>query len=448
MNCHTQHDLDAERMLAGSVMLSETEFDTAAGIVSADEMLDELAAAIFKAAASLRSKDQRISPADVFVELKASGQLAKLGSDAREIVFRLAIEAGAGANVASVAEAVRDSADRRKLRAIAAELLNDTTRHTGESAAELAAKFERELQALADQRSLSGPVPIAKAMADEFKRIDATACGEIFSDAVPTPFLDLNRMCGGGLLPGTLTVLAARPACGKTALALRFAESAARNGHGVLFVSLEMSNRELMGRLLSMCAGVPLPAIRRADLTPQQSEKLLALKNTGGLADAELFLDDRVPQSMAQVAATTRQYARRHGVKLLILDYLGLLTPADRRAARYLQVGEDARALKTLAKQAGIAVLCLAQLNRQSVNRADGEPLLSDLRDSGEVEQHADNVLLLHRLDKDTDTAAPTYGVDLIAAKMRNGPTGRIPLEFVRAQTKFQPRSENPATNW
>jgi len=156
----------------------------------------------------------------------------------------------------------------------------------------------------------------------------------------------------------------------------------------------------------------------------------------GGLFDLPVFIDDRVARTATQVAATARRHARRHGVRLLVVDYLQLLRPENPKEPRYLQVGASAKRLKELAREAGVAVLCLAQLNRQAENRPDGMPRLSDLRDSGEVEQDADVVLLLHRLD--TDEMASIHRVDLVVAKQRNGPTGTVPLDYHRPFTRFE----------
>ena len=157
-----------------------------------------------------------------------------------------------------------------------------------------------------------------------------------------------------------------------------------------------------------------------------------------GLAGQPVWIDDRPGQTAPMIAATARRFARRHGVRFVVVDYLQLVRPENTKEPRYLQVGAAAKRLKDLAREAGICVVCLAQLNREVESRGDGRPRLSDLRDSGEVEQDADVVMLLHRLED--DESKPIHEVDLIIAKNRNGPTGDVQLEFHRPFTRFEAR--------
>ncbi len=238
-----------------------------------------------------------------------------------------------------------------------------------------------------------------------------------------------------GLMPATLNILAARPGHGKTALAESVALNAARNDDCVLFVSLEMSRDELAVRLLSLVSGVPHKRIRENTLDEFEQEQVaFAEIELGGLP---LQICDRATLRVSDIATAVRLMKRRHGLKLLIVDYLTLIEPHNSKAPKEQQVGDTSRALKMLAKSADIPVLCLAQLNREIERRDDKRPRLSDLRDSGSIEQDADAVLFLHRPglnDPDADQRAAT----LTIAKNRHGQTGEIELEWIGHRMEYR----------
>lgn len=239
-----------------------------------------------------------------------------------------------------------------------------------------------------------------------------------------------------GLRPGNLIVLAARPGHGKTSLAAAIALSVARAGDGVLSVSLEMAADELVERLLSLQSGVSHRRIRDGRIDdPVEGDQLTEASNE--LARMPLQVLDQPQVTLSDIATHTRLLNRQHGLKLLIVDYLQLLEPTDRKQVREQQVADQSRSLKMLAKSIGIPVLCLAQLNRGVENRDDKRPRLSDLRESGAIEQDADAVLFLYRPganDPNEDHAAGK----LIIAKNRHGETGDIDLQWIGSRMEYR----------
>ncbi|QEL14136.1 DnaB-like helicase C-terminal domain-containing protein [Limnoglobus roseus] len=277
------------------------------------------------------------------------------------------------------------------------------------------------------------------ALSSVTRRIDDTAEGRNKPTVITTGLPGIDKFLAGGLRPGQLAVLAARPGYGKSAAALCMARAAAEAGFPTLVVSLEMTADENAERLLAAATSVPLPRLRDANLTPEQTDQITAEMEPSGLAGLPLYVCDQGGLSDSALADLVRTAADRHGVKFVACDYLQLLRGDDAGMKRYQQVGASSRAMKALAKETGVAFLCLAQLNREVENREGGKPRPSDLRDSGEIEQDADVILLLQPLDDDPKLRV--HRVDCHVAKQRNGATGTVELDYVRFLTKFEPRS-------
>lgn len=429
----------AERMAVGSAMLGPDEYDEISVIVRPDDFAYNSLKMVFDAIAALREADRNIDAAAVYLRIQQCGRLAELDADPMGFLVELVEIAGAGANGAAAASAVREAATRRRLAHLFARAVRDASQ-PGEPAEDLAARYESELQKLADgSATTNGVLHVGTVVRNVLERIDAIATGEEALGVVPTGFAEIDEMLMGGIAPGELAILAARPGQGKSAIALRMADHAAQSGFPTLIFSLEMSARENVQRMLAASAGVSLPAIRSAKISPEQAGKLDAETGPNGLGGRALYFDGRVGQTASMVASTARLFARRHGVKLVVIDYLGLLKPEDRTAPKYLQIGESTKILKNLAMQAGISVLCLCQLNREPEARNDGKPRLSDLRDSGEIEQDADTVFMLHR--RDDDPKKPVHPIDFLIVKARSALCGTVELDFIRNLTKFVPRS-------
>ncbi|VTT97955.1 replicative dna helicase : Replicative DNA helicase OS=Singulisphaera acidiphila (strain ATCC BAA-1392 / DSM 18658 / VKM B-2454 / MOB10) GN=Sinac_0836 PE=4 SV=1: DnaB: DnaB_C [Gemmataceae bacterium] len=336
------------------------------------------------------------------------------------------------ANAEYHAKIVRDTAAVRGLIHAANETLRDAYDRTG-SVDELIASAERKLFDLSATGNESDLLDAAALAADALGAIDDRASRD-GPDGLPVGFRELDDALAG-LKGGQLIVIGARPGCGKTALGLAVAESNAATGNAVLFASLEMGNRELMNRVFAMRSGVPLRTIASGKLNGDQAEAVT--KSGQEFAKQPFFLVTVPDLSAARLAAIVRRGIRRRGVKLVVVDYLQLLKPENERDPRHLQVGTLARRLKQLARTCDVPVILLAQLNREVENRADGKPRLADLRESGEIEAHADAVLLLHARPNQ-DANAAVWTTDVIIAKNRNGPVAEVALSYRRPLTRFE----------
>lgn len=246
---------------------------------------------------------------------------------------------------------------------------------------------------------------------------------------VPSGFVDLDELTTG-FHPGELVIVGARPSVGKTALGIAIANNVRKAGTAVLFASLEQSRQELAMRLLCMEARVNSHRVRSGHIGMEDSERLQ--EAVPKLRSGGLHIDDTPRQSMFRIASTARRLKRKHGIGLIVVDYLQLLEPENRREPRHEQVGQCTRKLKALAKELNIPVLALAQLNRASEERPNMRPRLSDLRESGSIEADADTVMLLHRQDD-----APGV-IDIIVGKQRNGPTGDVTLAYRKEFMLFE----------
>ncbi|NKX51847.1 replicative DNA helicase, partial [Arthrobacter deserti] len=252
---------------------------------------------------------------------------------------------------------------------------------------------------------------------------------------VPTGFYELDELTQG-LHPGQMIVIAARPAVGKSTFALDFARSAAiKNNMTTVFFSLEMGRNEIAMRLLSAEATIGLQDLRKGTIKDEQWGKIAT--TMGRMNDAPLFIDDSPNMSLMEIRAKCRRLKQRHDLKLIVLDYLQLMSSGKRVESRQQEVSEFSRALKLLAKELEVPVIALSQLNPGSEQRTDKKPMVSDLRESGSIEQDADMVILLHREDI-YDKESPRAGeADVIVAKHRNGPTKTIVVGFQGHYSRF-----------
>lgn len=252
---------------------------------------------------------------------------------------------------------------------------------------------------------------------------------------VATNFKTLDRMTSG-FQPGDLIILAARPSMGKTSLALNVAVNAARSGIGVGIFSLEMAAEQLTLRLLSTESGVDHQKIRNATLSSQEWIEITHV--AGELADMKLFIDDTAGINIMELRAKARQLKAKSDVKMLVVDYLQLLNSSRRHENRHQEVSEISRFLKALAKELALPIIALSQLSRAVDSRMDKRPMLSDLRESGAIEQDADVIMFLYRdIVYNQETENPDQA-ELIIGKQRNGPTGTVNLRFLRELTKFE----------
>jgi replicative DNA helicase len=307
-------------------------------------------------------------------------------------------------------------------------------------------RAEQKIFSIVDDQGVGQLVTIYDIMQEALGRIDARMQQEYATGGIPTGFADFDRTVGG-LHDSELAILAARPSMGKTSLALNIAEHVVVDERlPTLFVSLEMSRFELAERLLCCRARVDLQSLRNNTISTTERQSFI--EKSAELSQSPLFVDDSPNRSMTEIAASARRLKRRQDLRLVIIDYLQLIEPDNARDPRQEQVAKIARRLKGLARELKLPVLCLAQLNRQSEVRQDNKPRLSNLRESGAIEQDADLVMFVHREEyyetEPEEKRRLERDADLMVAKNRNGATPDIKLHWRREYTRFDNAANVP----
>jgi replicative DNA helicase len=300
---------------------------------------------------------------------------------------------------------------------------------------EVVDRAQAEIYQVTERRTSEDYAPLAEIMEGTLDEIEAIGSRGGTMVGVPTGFTDLDGLTNG-LHPGQLVVVAARPGLGKSTLALDFARAASiKHGLTSVIFSLEMTRNEITMRLLSAEARVGLHHMRTGSLGDDDWTKLA--RKMSEVASAPLFIDDSPNMTMMEIRAKCRRLKQRHDLKLVVVDYLQLMSSGKRVESRQQEVAEFSRALKLLAKELEVPVVALSQLNRGPEQRTDKKPMLADLRESGSIEQDADLVMLLHREDA-YERESPRAGeADFIVAKHRNGPTATITVAFQGHYSRF-----------
>lgn len=435
------HSDEAEMCLLGSMLLDSRCLDDIADVIrTPDQFYREPHQLIYTTIAGTHEKTGRVDLVLIEQRLKDADALEPVGGVG--YLIDLAESVPSAANAIFYARIVADKARRRDLIDACDESIHEA--YTAPDDDDVIAAAEARVFAVSEVASAS-----------ESESIDAVYRRNIQqwvaggnTTGLETGFDDLDYLIGG-LNPGAMYTLGARPAMGKSALGANVAAAVAGAGHPVLFVSLEMSKDELAKRWLSSFSGVEMGRFGgRLGATPKESAMLMEAGDT--LDGLPLFIDDTGGQTMAQIASRARREVRRRGVKLLVLDYLQLILPSKETArhSREAQVSEVSRSVKALAKNLNIPVLCLAQLNRGVEGREDKTPRLQDLRESGSIEQDSDVVMLLHREayyhQDDADWISKNEvrmdEARVTVAKQRNGPTGPVDLTWNGATATFSDR--------
>jgi replicative DNA helicase len=328
------------------------------------------------------------------------------------------------ANAGYYARIVRERAVLRRLVEAGTRIVQLGYAADGGDVEDIVNTAQAEVYAVTDRKASEDYLPIAEIINSTMEEIEAAGHRGEGMVGVPTGFIELDRLTNG-LHPGQMIVVAARPAVGKSTLATDFVRSASiKHGLTSVVFSLEMSRNELTMRMLSAEAQVPLQNMRKGMMRDEDWQKLAA--TMGRLSQAPLFIDDSPNMSLMEIRAKCRRLKQRHDLKLVVVDYLQLMSSGKRVESRQQEVSEFSRALKLLAKELEVPVVAISQLNRGAEQRTDKKPMLSDLRESGAIEQDADVVILLHREDA-YERESPRAGeADLIVAKHRNGPTDTI----------------------
>jgi len=435
------HSEESERAVLGGVMLNNAAWDEVVERVREEDFYNHQHRLIFRAMLQLAGHN---SPIDILTVTEALKTIE--GFDAGDYgtyLLHLLNETPSIANIVAYADVVRDRSVLRQLIQVSNEVAGSAFSPEGRTCVELLDEAERKIFSIAEQGTkANGPVSINTLAAKAVERIDALHQSGQALTGVSTSFIDLDKRTAG-LQPSELIIVAARPSMGKTAICLNIAEHVAISEKKlVLFFSMEMSAESLAMRMYSSLGRVNLGKLRTGQLTDEDWPRIASASTL--LADARLFIDDTPALTPNEMRARARRLAKEHGqLGLIVIDYLQLMQIPGLRENRVAEISEISRSLKILAKELKVPVMALSQLNRGLEQRPNKRPVMSDLRDSGAIEQDADLIMFIYR-DEVYNPESPDKGkAEIIIAKQRDGETGTTSLTFLGQFTRF----ENLASN-
>ena len=425
-------DLAAEQSVLGAMMLSKDAIADVVEVVKGADFYRPAHEFIYEAILDLYGRGEPADAITVASELTKRGEIGKVGGHPylHDVIASVSIAANAG----YYAQIVRDKAILRRLIEASTRIAQMGYEGAGD-VADLVDEAQATMYSVADGKTSEDYQPLSELMESTLDEIEAIANRSGEMAGVPTGFVELDELTNG-LHPGQMIILAARPAMGKSTLGLDLARACSiKNGMTSCIFSLEMGKSEIIMRLLSAEAKIALNNIRKGMMTDDDWARLAA--KMSDISEAPLFIDDSPNLTMMEIRAKARRLKQRHDLKLILIDYMQLMTSGKKVESRQLEVSEFSRQIKLLAKELEVPVVAMSQLNRGPEQRNDKKPMLSDLRESGSLEQDADMVILLHREDV-YDKESPRVGeADFIVAKHRNGPTRTIPVVFQGHYSRF-----------
>ena len=426
------HDLLAEQSALGGMLLSK---DAVADVIETLRGTDfyvpkhEL---IFEAILTLYSHGEPTDVVAVTDELIKTGELQRAGG--ADYLHTLTSIVPTAANAGYYASIVSERALLRRLVDAGTRIVQMGYSGQGE-ALDLVNNAQAEIYSVTGAEAAEDYVPLTIAVDAAVEEIEAARGRDGQMTGIPTGFSGLDSLTNG-LHPGQMIIIAARPAMGKSTLGLDFCRAASihHNMASVIF-SLEMTRNEITMRLLSAEAKIPLNHMRNGNMNDDDWTRLA--RKMGEVSSAPLFIDDSPNMTMMEIRAKARRLKQRHDLRLIVIDYLQLMSSGKKVESRQLEVSEFSRQIKLLAKELEIPVIALSQLNRGAEQRADKRPMVSDLRESGSIEQDADMVILLHREDVYEKESTRPGEADIIVAKHRNGPTRDLTVAFQGHYSRF-----------
>ena len=428
------HNLEAERSVLGAILVHNDAFNLAAQVIDSRDFYRDAHRRIFDRMVALNERHDAIDFVTLKEELARAGELDEVGGPA--YVAGLADGVPRATNVEYYARIVKEKSTLRNLIYAASKIVTNACEADQESDLILD-EAESAIFAVADDRLKSGFVAMRDLVKDSFPKIEKLFEQKRLITGVPSGFVDLDEMTRG-LQGGDLIIVAARPSMGKTSLVLNIAQYVAALGDQVVgFFSLEMSKESLFLRLLTSEAQIDGHRLMSGAIGGNDYHRIShALEKLNAM---KLFIDDTANVGVLEMRAKSRRLQSEHGLNLLVVDYIQLMTGRGRFENRTLELASISRSLKGLAKELNVPIVVLSQLSRAPEARSDHRPQLSDLRESGALEQDADVVILIYRDDVyNKDPNSPDAGTsELILAKQRNGPTGVVRLAFLREQTRF-----------
>jgi replicative DNA helicase len=427
------HNLEAERSVLGAILIHNDAFNQAAEVLNPRDFYRDAHRRIFEKMIQLSERGNAIDFITLKEELSKSGELDEVGGPA--YVASLVDGLPHATNVEHYARIVREKSTLRNLIFSANKIL--ATAYEAELEPNLILdEAEQSIFAIAEDRVRAGFVSMRQLAHASFETIERAHEKKQLITGVPSGFTDLDELTAG-FQGGDLVIIAARPSVGKTALALNIAQHVGtKTGRTVGIFSLEMSKEQLFLRMLTSEAHIDSHRLRTGFLVESDWGRLSHALGT--LSEAKVFIDDTPGIGVLEMRAKSRRLMAEHGLDMLIVDYIQLMQGRGRFENRTLELASISRSLKVLAKELSVPVVILSQLSRAPEARSDHRPMLSDLRESGALEQDADVVMLLFRPDQYPDVKPEDENIaEVNIAKQRNGPTGLVRLAFLKSETRF-----------
>ena len=427
------HSLEAERSVLGSMLIDPDAVETAAEIVKEEDFYARQNGILFQTMLEMSQKGTAIDPVTLQARLREKNLPPELYSD--EIIRDLIATVPTSANIKSYANIV---AEKSLLRTMirANEEIAGTCYAQNEEMDKILDRAEKRIFEISQKRSASNFVPIRQIVLNAMDKIEEASRIKGNVTGLSTGFTDLDNRTAG-LQPADFILVAARPSMGKTALVLNIAEyMTMRENRCAAIFSLEMSKEQLVNRMLAMQSHVEAQKIRTGDLT--ETEWAEVIESAGNIGESRLIIDDTPAISVPELRSKCRKYKIEFGLEIVIIDYLQLMSGSGRgNESRQQEISDISRALKALARELNVPVVALSQLSRAVESRPNHRPMLSDLRESGAIEQDADLVMFIYRDDYYNEDSEKKGIAEIIIAKQRNGPIGTVELSWQPQLTKF-----------
>ena len=425
-------DIAAEQSVLGAMLLSKDAIADVVEVIRETDFYRPAHQVIYGSILDLYGRGEPADAVTLSAELTKSAEISRIGG--ASYLHTLVSMVPTAANANYYARIVREQAILRRLVEAGTRITQMGYSGTGE-VDDIVDRAQAEVYEVTERRNSDDYLPLSAVMNEALTEIEAISNRDGEMVGVPTGFTDLDSLTNG-LHPGQLVILAARPSIGKSTLGIDICRAASiKHGLTSVIFSLEMSRNEIVMRLLAAEAQVSMHHMRTGTMTDTDWTKLA--QKMGTVNDAPLFIDDSPNLTLMEIRAKCRRLKQRHDLRLVVVDYLQLMTSGKRVESRQQEVSEFSRSLKLLAKELDVPVIAISQLNRGPEQRQDKRPMLSDLRESGSLEQDADMVVLLHREDF-YERESPRAGeADFIVAKHRNGPTATITVAFQGHYSRF-----------
>jgi len=430
------NSIEAEQSLIGGLMLDAHAWDKVADVITAEDLYRKDHRLIFAAIANLVEAGSPCDVVTVSEFLDKRGELEAAGG--LEYLATLANETPGAANARAYAKILHDRAIERELINVGNEISGSAFATDGRSAPELVDEAERLVFQIAERgsRGRAGFKSLKQILPEAVDRIDVLHQSDGDITGIPSGYTEFDKLTAG-LQAGDLIIVAGRPSMGKTALAVNIAENAAIGTKvPTAIFSMEMPSQQLAFRMISSLGRVDQSHLRTGQFPDEDWSRINTAVQL--MSDAPLFIDDTPGLSPTEIRARARRLQREHGLGLIVVDYLQLMQVPGSKENRATEISEISRNLKALAKELALPIIALSQLNRSVEQRTDKRPVMSDLRESGAIEQDADLIIFIYR-EEVYNKETPRKGIaDVTIAKQRNGPIGDFPLTFVGRYTKFE----------